>query len=431
MDRGASIRRGRPTVLVVAFYFPPSTVAGTFRTLRFVKYLAGFGWTPRVITTWPKGSLRVDPQLMREVPCGVEVIHIPHINLRPPARKAAGGDHKPILHSRLRRFVGELLRTPDIDAGWLPFALPLVVREALRPDVRAIYTTGPPFGTHLLGLLARAITRKPWLADFRDPWTRNPASPHRSPLLACLATWLESSVARSADALVAVTEPLAQRLAALRPRSAPVVIPNGYDPAHFAGLSPLPADQFTLTYAGSLYAIHRPEAFLKGVRQFLDSNGGGRPVQVLFVGSGFHQYESLVRELDLDGTVRSTGPLPHGALLRTLVSSHALIEFLTGDERVDPCIPCKLYEYLAARRPILMLARPGAAADLVRASGVGEVVPPDDPAAVAAALDRMYTRYAQWRDVESDGAVLKEHQAEALTGRLAALLDSLAEGSAA
>jgi glycosyltransferase involved in cell wall biosynthesis len=46
----------------------------------------------------------------------------------------------------------------------------------------------------------------------------------------------------------------------------------------------------------------------------------------------------------------------------------------------------KLYEYLAADRPILVLARRSVAADIVRTTGSGLVAPADDPAEIAGAL---------------------------------------------
>jgi hypothetical protein len=47
----------------------------------------------------------------------------------------------------------------------------------------------------------------------------------------------------------------------------------------------------------------------------------------------------------------------------------------------------KVYEYLAAERPVLALVPPeGAAAELLQATGSAWVADPDDPAAIRAAL---------------------------------------------
>jgi len=49
-------------------------------------------------------------------------------------------------------------------------------------------------------------------------------------------------------------------------------------------------------------------------------------------------------------------------------------------------VPGKLYEYLAAGRPILAMTAEGETADIVRASGNGVVVPADDEAGIEAGL---------------------------------------------
>jgi glycosyltransferase involved in cell wall biosynthesis len=64
----------------------------------------------------------------------------------------------------------------------------------------------------------------------------------------------------------------------------------------------------------------------------------------------------------------------------------------------------KVFEYLAAQRPILAAVPPdGAAAALIRETGAGVVAPPDDPQALAAALLMLYQR---WQTGALDGAVL-------------------------
>ena len=55
----------------------------------------------------------------------------------------------------------------------------------------------------------------------------------------------------------------------------------------------------------------------------------------------------------------------------------------------------KVFEYLAAERPILALVPPdGAAAELIRETGAGVVAPPDDVEAIKAALAELHERFA-------------------------------------
>jgi hypothetical protein len=54
-------------VLVIAYYFPPMGLSGVQRTLKFVKYLSGFGWHPTVLTVDPQGYFAKDETLMAEL----------------------------------------------------------------------------------------------------------------------------------------------------------------------------------------------------------------------------------------------------------------------------------------------------------------------------------------------------------------------------
>jgi glycosyltransferase involved in cell wall biosynthesis len=54
-----------------------------------------------------------------------------------------------------------------------------------------------------------------------------------------------------------------------------------------------------------------------------------------------------------------------------------------------------VFEYIAAGRPILAVVPPdGAAAELIRETGAGVVVAPDDVAGIEAALVELHARFA-------------------------------------
>ena len=69
----------KPRVLMAAYYFPPLSGSGVFRSLKFAKYLPQLGWIPTVISAeqppidWNFGDL----SLLEEIPDGVDVIRIP------------------------------------------------------------------------------------------------------------------------------------------------------------------------------------------------------------------------------------------------------------------------------------------------------------------------------------------------------------------
>src|SRR5690349_21284864 len=64
------------SVLMIAYHFPPEGSAGTYRSLRFVRQLAKIGWSPAVITADPYSYERYDPELLKSVPDGVDVVRV-------------------------------------------------------------------------------------------------------------------------------------------------------------------------------------------------------------------------------------------------------------------------------------------------------------------------------------------------------------------
>src|SRR5690242_19325256 len=64
------------SVLMIAYHFPPEGSAGTYRSLRFVRQLAKVGWSPAVITADPYSYERYDPELLKSVPDGVDVVRV-------------------------------------------------------------------------------------------------------------------------------------------------------------------------------------------------------------------------------------------------------------------------------------------------------------------------------------------------------------------
>jgi glycosyltransferase involved in cell wall biosynthesis len=81
------------------------------------------------------------------------------------------------------------------------------------------------------------------------------------------------------------------------------------------------------------------------------------------------------------------GPVAHEKSLALQRSAFVLILFVNRGINTHGTIPGKIFEYIAARRPILAIADSGDAADIVRCGRLGWVVP-HETAAIAAFLER-------------------------------------------
>jgi glycosyltransferase involved in cell wall biosynthesis len=165
------------------------------------------------------------------------------------------------------------------------------------------------------------------------------------------------------------------------------VVPNGCDVTEFDGISRHTdgTGVFTLLHAGSLYAGRTPDPVLRavaeGIRQgFIDP----ARFRLRFMGAvALHgDLASTLDELKLQRVVEFMPRVPRRESLQAMVDASALLLLQPGH---DVAVPAKLYEYLAARRPILAICS-GETAEVVSRSGIALCARADDGSAVLQAL---------------------------------------------
>jgi len=408
-------------LLMVAYYFPPQGGAGVQRTLKFVKFLPEFGWLPVVITVHPRYATVVDPTLDAEIPDGVQVFRTSTLVL--PKQ----------LPWRLRKFVGRWLLVVDDQLGWSPHAISLgrkLIAEH-RPD--AIFSTSAPFTDHLVAMRLANQGRIPWVADFRDPWLGNISLRFPTALHASVNTKLESNIIMQASRVTVVNESMRLNLVNRFPGIAPdkfVSIPNGYDPNDFNGIENIEIDQekFIISYTGSFYTGSiTPDAFLFSLKHLLGQQViNPNRLRVFFVGNINMQVQHTITAMGLEEVVKVVGYLAHRKSIAYLLRSNLLL-LISGNRPGSEMITTgKVYEYLAAKKPILALSSRGAARDLILQARAGIVVDPEDVPGIASQIEYFYRHWEKGiNHIDSRQEVVDLYDRRLLTAQLARLLDSL------
>lgn len=389
--------------LIVSYAFPPVGGAGVQRVSKLVKYLPEHGIEPTVLTVQNPSVPVADTSLGRDVPESVEVIRAATLEPGYGMKQAAWSAQRPGARRRAVAIVKSLL-APDPQILWQPAAqLELARRLARRAD-DLVFVSGPPFSQFLLAPLARLGERSAVVLDYRDEWSTYRASYEMMGALARHAgDLLEPLVLRMAHAVTTATEAFRQnllrRFSFLDPGRV-ITIENGYDSADLpAGLPELPSDRFRVAYAGTVFRLTSARGLLAALRLLSERAPRlARRLELRFIG------RVVDTELDaFEGSealgVRRIGYVPHDRVLAELAQSHltlCLLDDVPGTERI---YPAKIFELMRLGRPTLVLAPPGALADLVRRHHAGEVVPPRDAAAIAAALERRLTAFVEGRYV--------------------------------
>jgi glycosyltransferase involved in cell wall biosynthesis len=232
-------------------------------------------------------------------------------------------------------------------------------------------------------------------------------------------------VARQADAVVAAADAIAVETRGLSPRGRVVTIANGCDFDDFAGLEHRRTDRFRLTHAGSFFGKRDPRPFLQAL-----AASGLEDVVVRFVGDFRPGDREFLEALGLGDRVELLDYVPRRRSLALQRDSDALLLLIPeAGGRGRGVLSGKVFEYLAAERPVLAVVPPdGAAAQLIRDTGAGVVAAPED---VGGIRDALLALHGRWREGSLDGTPLSPEWRDRLSRasrveELADLLRSLA-----
>ncbi len=409
--RGTADRSCTRRVLMICQAFPPSGGPGVQRSAKFAKYLPEFGWKPVVWSADDIAQLPHDTSLLADLPD--DLVHY--------ARGAVSyvTAHRGIMRGLQRlglmRLLGErsnraidwrIMRLlhgtwscmfPDDTILWAARSILPLLRVIRRENIDAIFSTYSPVSSHWLGMTLQRRTGLPWVADFRDLWTDDYRYRAGRAIRSRLDRRLETSFLRRADAVTAVTPGQTEVLARRVPDQADkfFTVSNGVDTDDFDRLDRAavyqrlhgPANRFVLSLVGSFDSGRVAEGMIKGLGRFARSLGTARRLfefRVVGMMSGA-MHERLVKA-GID--VVATGYLPHDLAVRHMVGSDALVLSAPSGPNADTFMTGKVFEYLAAGRPILVVGpRDGAVQRLVTQCDAGRCVLPEADAVCTVLTD--------------------------------------------
>ncbi len=412
-------------VLIVSLYFPPAGGGGVQRPLKFATHLPTLGIETHVLAPDDPKWIHADPELQPPTNAWIHRARYLGPKGRRPAEELHGRRGLDRI-SRQVRLTGRRFLLPDENVSWNLTAIPAAVRIVRREGIDVVLTTSPPSSVHLIGAAVKRATGVRWVADLRDSIV---AHPHRRAERLAVRTKergeaaVAGLVARNADAIVAVSEAIAEETRGLGPKGPVVTIANGSDFDDFAGLPYERGERFRITHTGSFFGKRDPRPFLTALAD------SGLDVTARFVGDFRTADREWAEKLGLGDRLELHPYVPRRRSLELQRDSEALLLLIPdAGGRGKGVLSGKVFEYLAAERPILASVPPdGAAAELIEETGAGVVAPPDDPAAIADALRGLVERYEAGA---LDGTPLSEEWRDKLSRRtrveeLAELLGSL------
>lgn len=443
-------------VLVITYYWPPSGGSGVQRWVKFAKYLPSEGWQPVIYTPENPELIAVDKTLGSEIPPEAEIVRTkivePYNAYRMLMGKdssidiktftqdtasggetgASGGEVNPInaqkksFKQKISLFIRGNFFIPDPRVMWVGPSVRFLKKYLREHPVDAIVTTGPPQSMHLIGLKLSEATGIPWVADFRDPWTKMFYFKHLG-----LCSWaekkhheLERRVLDGATRVVAVS-PLVKEDFEKMTGTPVELITNGFDESDFSE-EIVPDGFFNITHTGLFAADGNPETLWKVIADKCAEDSSFRDaLRLRLVGKTDSAITESIRQAGLGDNLVDLGYRDHRTAVREQKNASLLILPLRKEPEYRAVLPGKLFEYLASRRPILGIGQTdGAMARIIGNTGSGVVYDWDQESKIRACIDFCWDEFRQG-ELDDNSSDISEYTRRGLTHRYASLLDEI------
>lgn len=427
-------------VLIISYYWPPTGGSGVQRWVKFAKYLPSEGWQPVIYTPLNPEAITVDESLLDEIPPQVEVIrrkifepyNIYRALTGKKGRTAQSGEVNPI-NSQEKSFTQKVamwirgnMFIPDPRCFWIGPSVRFLKEYLKEHPVDIIVSTGPPHSMHLIARKVARATGIPWVADFRDPWTKMFYFKHLA-----LSPWAERKHARlekmvldDASVVVAVS-PLVQDEFKAMTTTEVDLITNGFDEDDFAA-KPQRDEYFSITHTGLFASDGNPDILWKVLAEKCRRDSEFKKLlRIRLAGKTDKQITESIVAAGLGENLEDLGYCNHNDAVCLQKSSSLLILPLRKEPEYRATLPGKLFEYLASERPILGIGQTdGAMARIISQTQAGFVFGWEDSASISRYIDLCWERFRNGT-LKADTHDIGSFSRRSLTHRMACLFDRL------
>lgn len=376
-------------VLIITYYWPPAGGPGVQRWLKFAKYLAESNVTPIILTVDPKrASYQITDESLIPETKGILTFYTNTFEPFGFYRKITGTEKLPVggtdfsekgkILSKLLLFIRGNCYIPDPRRGWNLFAYRKAKKLIREYRINTIITTSPPHSTQLLGLKLKRKFNLRLIADFRDPWTDIYYYNEflHSRLARTLDSYYEKKVLRGADQIIVVSNSIRHVFIQKLPPEKSVkitTIPNGFDEADFK-IAPQKkkSDLFTVVYTGTIGSLYGVDGFLDALKLLASR---GKQFKLKFIGKSDDYIYNLVTRKEIHENTEFIPYADHQKSVEYIVNIASVLLLCIPDiENNEGILTGKLFEYLAARKPIVCVGPvDGDAAAIINECEAGKV----------------------------------------------------------
>ena len=314
---------------------------------------------------------------------------------------------------------------PDARVGWVKPSVSFLKEYISENPVDVIITSGPPHSLHLIGLKLKKELNLMWIADFRDPWTT--IHYHKSLRLMDKAKKkhkaLEKEILTEAHLIVVTSPTTKKEFEAITSR--PIeVITNGYGES-----SEIPQTldgSFSISHIGSLLSERNPKILWEVLSEITSENiDFKRDLELKLAGNVSKEVLESIFNTGLKSNCKLLGYVSHSEALQLQRNSGVLLIVEIDSEDTKSIIPGKLFEYLAANRPILALGpKASDMEDIINETKSGKFYDYSKAELLKADILQLYADYKSGSLICSSEGVEKYSRRE-LTKRMSEIIKSI------
>ena len=408
-------------VLIISYHFPPRPTVGGLRPLGLAKYLPEFGWDVTILTAKlpdsPSSKFSVvetsyeDRMNFVKKLLGINSEQSLMTQMAQLKKKLHIKSEKSIL-DLLLKVVGEITAYPDAQKNWKNAAIKAGNELLESEHFDAIISTSSPVTSHIIAKALKEKHKLPWIADLRDLWTQNHYYPY-SRLRKRFEENLELNTLHDIDALVTVSKPAFSKLAILHKNKPIFSITNGFDPVEVNDSPIKLTNKFTITYTGNFYPGKQSiEPLLKALKNMEIDD-----IEVRLYGAELGWIDEQIKQYELERVVKQYGIVPRDIVLNKQRESQILLLIKWDDPDEKGTYTAKLFEYLAAKRPILVIGGfPDVVDEVLEETGVGYKID---------TIEKLYLEYKTTGAVAYNGGDISKYSQRDMAGKFATILDNI------
>lgn len=391
------------SALLITDSLPPMSTGGTFRPLSWLKYSTKNKWRVDAITRENDDNNNEETSYLHDqIPQSSTIIRVPESN-------------NSISWKLFPRIDGTLTRAIDYF---------YCIKQALEPQsYNVIIATGPSFHCFVAGYFLSIVYRVPLILDFRDEWTLCPFDFVEK---GKTNSFFEKLCINHASIVFFTTNGHIKNYTNKYQKNSKKfhLLTNGWEPNDYhhteqALLSQTKKEdnQIKLYHVGTLGSWVDPTFFLNTAQNLKCVNWS-----VDFVGKIGPSLFKKIKNDHNNLSINFVGPVPKSDVQRYQSQSDILL--LISNPGLEDYIPGKLYDYIAAGKPILVFGVKSESSRIVEMIGAGHFVSNNDTDELASALINMAAQPELY--LTNDRIKwIKTHTRESLANKMFETLEAL------